>query len=161
MTVEWRPASFGWEYQLSIPLPCRFLRNFAPFTLAADILIRKNQIIPIDRTRSPVEAKPCRNLGRCPDAVVGRLQQPSRSLDQGGITILVLTRQVGEGIVITGDIQVTVLAITGGRVRLGIAAPESVRVDRREVYVRQADGAVGPGQPAVGPARWPEPTNPD
>ena len=75
--------------------------------------------------------------------------------------MLVLTRRVGERIVISDDIQITVLAITGGRVRLGIAAPESVRVDRREVYVRQADGAVGPGRPSVQPVGPNPPTRTD
>lgn len=58
--------------------------------------------------------------------------------------MLVLTRRVGEGIVIAGDIQVTVEAIHGNRVRLGIAAPQSIRVDRREVAVRPGKFASDP-----------------
>jgi carbon storage regulator len=46
--------------------------------------------------------------------------------------MLVLTRRVGEEIVIAGNIRVTVLALCGKRVRLGIAASSFVRVVRAE-----------------------------
>ena len=45
---------------------------------------------------------------------------------QGGITMLVLTRRVGETIVIDDTIAVTVLSVEGHRVRLGITAPPAV-----------------------------------
>jgi carbon storage regulator len=48
--------------------------------------------------------------------------------------MLVLTRRTGQTIVIDGGICVTVLATRGNRVRLGITAPSSVRVDRAEVH---------------------------
>ena len=48
--------------------------------------------------------------------------------------MLVLTRRIGETIVINGAVYVTVLATRSGRVRLGITAPPSVRVDRAEVH---------------------------
>jgi carbon storage regulator len=51
--------------------------------------------------------------------------------------MLVLTRRVGEEIVIGGDIRVAVVAIKGDRVRLGINAPDFVRVDRQEVHERR------------------------
>jgi carbon storage regulator len=50
--------------------------------------------------------------------------------------MLVLTRRIGEEILIGDDIRVTVVAVQGGKVRLGVAAPDSVRVDRREVRER-------------------------
>ncbi|HEV3256102.1 MAG TPA: carbon storage regulator [Gemmataceae bacterium] len=50
--------------------------------------------------------------------------------------MLVLTRRIGEQIVIGDTIRVTVTAIQGDRVRLGITAPASVRVDRKEVHDR-------------------------
>jgi carbon storage regulator len=53
--------------------------------------------------------------------------------------MLVLTRRIDETIVIDGDIQVTVVAIRGDQVRLGITAPVSVRVDRLEIHERRAD----------------------
>ena len=52
--------------------------------------------------------------------------------------MLVLTRRVGETIVIDGNIEVTVVAIQGDKVRLGINAPRSVPVDRQEVHERRA-----------------------
>jgi carbon storage regulator len=53
--------------------------------------------------------------------------------------MLVLTRNVGEKIIIDGNIQVTVVAIKGGKVRIGIEAPDYVRVDREEVHQRRTD----------------------
>jgi len=51
--------------------------------------------------------------------------------------MLVLTRRVGEEIIIGGDIRVTVVAIKGDRVRIGVSAPDFVRVDRQEVHERR------------------------
>ena len=51
--------------------------------------------------------------------------------------MLVLTRRVGEEIVIGDSIRLTVLAAQGNKVRLGVTAPGSVRVDRQEVYDRR------------------------
>ena len=53
--------------------------------------------------------------------------------------MLVLTRHVGEQLVIDGDIVVTLVAVEGNRVRLGIKAPPSVRVDRAEIHQRRMD----------------------
>jgi carbon storage regulator len=52
--------------------------------------------------------------------------------------MLVLSRCLGEEIVIDGGIRITVVGITGGRVRLGITAPPSVHVNRQEVHERLA-----------------------
>jgi carbon storage regulator len=60
--------------------------------------------------------------------------------------MLVLTRRVGESIIINGDIQVTVVAVQGEKVRLGIAAPASVTVDREEVHKRRLEDVVGSGR---------------
>jgi carbon storage regulator len=49
--------------------------------------------------------------------------------------MLVLTRKSNESIVIGDDVEVVVLSITGGTVRIGIQAPREVPVFRREVYV--------------------------
>jgi carbon storage regulator len=53
--------------------------------------------------------------------------------------MLVLTRRRGETVVIEGGIEVTVVAVQGDRVRLGIKAPASVRVDRQDVHRRRAE----------------------
>ena len=48
--------------------------------------------------------------------------------------MLVLSRKVGERIVIDDHIQVTVVSVQGDKVRLGIQAPQHVPVHRQEVY---------------------------
>ncbi len=53
--------------------------------------------------------------------------------------MLVLTRRVGEEIVIGNDIRVTIVAVQGSKVRLGIAAPKGILVDRHEVHHRRAE----------------------
>lgn len=50
--------------------------------------------------------------------------------------MLVLSRRVGETIVIDGRIRVVVTAVKGNQVRLGIEAPPEVRIDRSEVHAR-------------------------
>jgi carbon storage regulator len=50
--------------------------------------------------------------------------------------MLVLTRHEGEAIVIAGSIRVTVVAIDGNRVRIGIEAPDDVSVNREEIQKR-------------------------
>lgn len=52
--------------------------------------------------------------------------------------MLVLSRRVGEEIVINDNIRVTVVAVKGDRIRLGIVAPRDVSVDRAEVHERRA-----------------------
>jgi carbon storage regulator len=52
--------------------------------------------------------------------------------------MLVLTRRVGEVIVIDHDIRITVVSVRGDRVRLGITAPEFVQVDREEIHERRS-----------------------
>lgn len=48
--------------------------------------------------------------------------------------MLILTRKVGEQITIGNDIQIKVIEINGNNVRLGIEAPKTVSVLRREIY---------------------------
>ena len=52
-----------------------------------------------------------------------------------GAPLLVLTRKSNQSIMIGDDIEVSVLAIMGEKVRIGIQAPRSVPVFRKEVYV--------------------------
>ncbi len=49
--------------------------------------------------------------------------------------MLVLTRKAGQSIMIGDEIEVSVLAIMGEKVRIGIEAPRSVPVFRKEVYL--------------------------
>ena len=53
-----------------------------------------------------------------------------------GNTMLVLTRWVGERLVIGDDIVVSVLSIKGNQVRIGIDAPRDVMIHREEVFKR-------------------------
>jgi carbon storage regulator len=50
--------------------------------------------------------------------------------------MLILTRRVGETIMIGEDVAVTVLGVTGNQVRFGINAPKEVNVHREEIYER-------------------------
>jgi carbon storage regulator len=55
--------------------------------------------------------------------------------------MLVLSRKVGEKVVIDGCITVTVVAVDGNKIRLGITAPPDVRIDREEVHRRRMEFA--------------------
>lgn len=55
--------------------------------------------------------------------------------------MLVLSRKIGEKVVIDGCITVTVVALDGNKVRLGITAPPKVRVDREEVHRQRMEFA--------------------
>lgn len=50
--------------------------------------------------------------------------------------MLILTRRIGENLMIGDGVQVTVLGISGKQVRLGVNAPKEIPVHREEVYER-------------------------
>ena len=50
--------------------------------------------------------------------------------------MLILTRRVGETLVVGDDVTVTVLGVRGNQVRLGVNAPKDVAVHREEIYQR-------------------------
>jgi carbon storage regulator len=50
--------------------------------------------------------------------------------------MLILTRRVGETLVVGDDVTVTVLGVKGNQVRLGVNAPKDVSVHREEIYQR-------------------------
>ncbi|HEU4780138.1 MAG TPA: carbon storage regulator CsrA [Steroidobacteraceae bacterium] len=54
--------------------------------------------------------------------------------------MLILTRRVGESVVIGEDVTVTVLGVKGNQVRIGINAPKTVSVHREEIFERIKSG---------------------
>ena len=50
--------------------------------------------------------------------------------------MLILTRRVGETLMIGNDISVTVLGVKGNQVRIGVSAPKEVAVHREEIFQR-------------------------
>jgi carbon storage regulator len=61
--------------------------------------------------------------------------------------MLVLTRKTNQSIMIGDDVEVTVLAVSRDKIRLGITAPRDVPVFRKEVYISIKDEAAN-GDPA-------------
>ena len=55
--------------------------------------------------------------------------------------MLVLSRKVGEKVVVDGCITVTVVAVDGNKIRLGITAPPQVRIDREEIHRQRLEFA--------------------
>jgi carbon storage regulator len=60
------------------------------------------------------------------------------SMYDSEVFMLVLARKKGEVIIIGNDIEIVVVEIRGGKVRLGVVAPEDIRIDRKEVRDRIA-----------------------
>lgn len=61
--------------------------------------------------------------------------------------MLILTRRVGETVMIGDNVTVTVLGVKGNQVRLGVNAPKDVAVHREEIYERikrEQDGGESP-----------------
>jgi carbon storage regulator len=58
--------------------------------------------------------------------------------------MLILSRKVGQSIVINGNVVVKVVRVDGDQIKLGIQAPESVKVNREEIQ-RQQDAGIPPG----------------
>ena len=63
--------------------------------------------------------------------------------------MLILTRRAGEALRIGDDIEVTVMAVNGSQVRIGINAPRDVAVDREEIAERKRRGREALGAPGV------------
>jgi carbon storage regulator len=67
--------------------------------------------------------------------------------------MLILTRRVGETLMIGDEVTVTVLGVKGNQVRLGVNAPRTVSVHREEIYERikrEKEGGGGSEPPEAG-----------
>ncbi len=58
--------------------------------------------------------------------------------------MLILTRRVGETLMIGDEVSVTVLGVKGNQVRIGVNAPRDVSVHREEIYERIKNEQAGP-----------------
>ena len=65
--------------------------------------------------------------------------------------MLILTRRVGETLVIAENIEITVLGVKGGQVRIGVKAPRDVTVHREEIVerIKRGDEFTPPNPPAA------------
>jgi carbon storage regulator len=61
--------------------------------------------------------------------------------------MLILTRRVGESLMIGDQVTVTVLGVKGNQVRVGVNAPKDVSVHREEIYARIQKEKEGGGSP--------------
>jgi carbon storage regulator len=59
--------------------------------------------------------------------------------------MLVLSRKMDESVIIDGGIRITVLSIRGNQIRIGIEAPDQVRVYREEILERNQRGVPAAG----------------
>ncbi|ARN75277.1 carbon storage regulator CsrA [Oceanicoccus sagamiensis] len=50
--------------------------------------------------------------------------------------MLILTRRIGETVVINDNVRLTILQVQGNQVRMGIAAPREIEIHREEIYQR-------------------------
>jgi carbon storage regulator len=82
-------------------------------------------------------------------------QSFTKNQQEKGQVMLVLTRKTGQSIVIDGGIEITVLEVRGEQVRLGLAAPREIRVNRKELLLKQMaeeqNAGLPPMQPSVEP----------
>jgi carbon storage regulator len=67
--------------------------------------------------------------------------------------MLILTRRVGETVMIGNEVTVTVLGVKGNQVRIGVNAPKDVAVHREEIYERIKREEDGEPQTAHTPAK--------
>jgi len=57
--------------------------------------------------------------------------------------MLVLTRKIGEEIIINNDIKIAILDVRGREIRIGIEAPKSVKINRKEIHEKMiANGEI-------------------
>ena len=60
--------------------------------------------------------------------------------------MLILTRRIGETLMVGDDVTITVLGVKGNQVRIGVNAPKDVAVHREEIYERIQNEKAGNGR---------------
>ena len=63
--------------------------------------------------------------------------------------MLILTRRVGETLMVGDEVSITVLGVKGNQVRLGVNAPKTIAVHREEIYARIQQEKEGGGSSDV------------
>lgn len=67
------------------------------------------------------------------------MQWTQHPLQQRRFAMLILTRRIGENLIIGDDVKIAVLGVKGNQVRLGIEAPKTTSVHREEIYRKIQD----------------------
>jgi carbon storage regulator len=79
----------------------------------------------------------CRRRGAIREVEIHRTASDEVSTQERGKRIvLILTRKVGESIMIGESVEVKVLGLRAGQIKLGIEAPKDLKVHREEIYER-------------------------
>jgi carbon storage regulator len=74
--------------------------------------------------------------GEAAETVYESGDNPAQDAGLWRTDMLILTRRVGESLMIGDEVNVTVLGIKGNQVRIGVNAPKNVAVHREEIYQR-------------------------
>ena len=91
--------------------------------------------IPLQRLKGFSDFRGCRGVRRM------------LSIERRSVAMLILTRRVGEAVIIGEEVTVTVLGVKDNQVRIGVNAPKTVSVHREEIFerIKNEEQGSGPG----------------